>query len=468
MYKLTYKIAAMTDVGLVRTNNEDNLCVISNLDQNGSTWKNNEVCNLGTRGALLVVADGMGGMNAGEVASEIAVSVVKARFTDDIDRVDLNSDESIVKFMNDSIVIADNTIKSEGKHRPEAKGMGTTIVIAWLLAGKLYVSWCGDSRAYLYNPHRGLVQISKDHSYVQDLVDKGIVKPEDAFDFPESNVITRCLSHSSMKAVPDNLSSPYIVGEGDIILLCTDGLCGMIRDNEIADVMAAHTTDMSECVECLIEAAKVAAGADNVTVCLCQIMGTTSELGRTNTPLSPAAKTPTPQTEIPKPTNHNSSNIRENRTYDKNKKNENRRRSITAALITLAIAIIALFLMIELPRLHREKKGGGTEGTIEVNDSANKGNKAITEEKEYPKQTTTEEDKNTQKAETPNSREEKVKVFRGDNRKDSSGENKKNEAKKLPPILGSSQPKNQNEDFDATEKKRIRDSIIESNQEKPN
>lgn len=349
MYKLTYKIAAMTDVGLVRTNNEDNLCVISDLDQKGSTWKNNEVCNLGKRGALLVVADGMGGMNAGEVASEIAVSVVKARFTDDIDKVDLNSDEAIVKFMNDSIVIADNTIKSEGKHRPEAKGMGTTIVIAWLLAGKLYVSWCGDSRAYLYNPHRGLVQISKDHSYVQDLVDKGIVKPEDAFDFPESNVITRCLSHSSMKAVPDNLSAPYIVGEGDIVLLCTDGLCGMIRDNEIADVMSAHTTDMTECVECLIEAAKVAAGADNVTVCLCQIMGANNEIGRTNTAKAESV------TPIPRPTNDTPS-PKKKANGKKSEKEESKRRSIIAAILTLLIAFVVFVLMVEIPRMKDNNK----------------------------------------------------------------------------------------------------------------
>lgn len=389
MYKLTYRIAAMTDVGLVRTNNEDNLCVISNLDQKGSTWRNNEECDLGTRGALLVVADGMGGMNAGEVASEIAVSVVKARFTDEIDSVDIDSDESIVKFMNDSIVIADNAIKKEGKLRPETKGMGTTIVIAWLLAGKLYVSWCGDSRAYLYNPHRGLVQISKDHSYVQDLVDKGIVKPEDAFDFPESNVITRCLSHSNMKAVPDNLSAPYIVGEGDLILLCTDGLCGMIRDNEIAEVMAAHTTDMSECVECLIEAAKVAAGADNITVCLCQIIGTKNDLGRTNTPISPTAKTPTPPKKITTPTNHNSSIVKEESTNAKNKKNENRRRSITAALITLAIVIIAFFFLIGVPKSCSKKTK--TDAPLEIdNSNLDTGSQKVTDEEtgEYTRNVT--------------------------------------------------------------------------------
>ena len=283
MSAVTFKIAAKTDVGLVRTNNEDNLCVISNLDVEGSTWMNNEVCQLGDKGVLLVVADGMGGMNAGEVASEIAVSYIKERFTHEINSRVLGSDDTIVRFMNDTIVKADNRIKSEGKHRPDAKGMGTTVVIAWLYNGRLYVSWCGDSRAYIYNSSVGLYQITKDHSYVQDLVDKGIVKPEDAFDFPESNVITRCLSHSSMKAEPDNLNEPYIVKEGDIIMLCTDGLSGMIRDNETEAVIAEHTDNMSECADSLIEAAKTASGADNITVCLCQILSVTNKMNRTDT-----------------------------------------------------------------------------------------------------------------------------------------------------------------------------------------
>lgn len=283
MSAVTFKIAAKTDVGLVRTNNEDNLCVISNLDIEGSTWMNNEVCQLGNKGVLLVVADGMGGMNAGEVASEIAVSYIKERFTHEIDASVLKSDNSIFRFMNDTIVKADSRIKSEGKHRPETKGMGTTVVIAWLYNGRLYVSWCGDSRAYIYNSNLGLYQITKDHSYVQDLVDKGIVKPEDSFDFPESNVITRCLSHSSMKAEPDNIDEPYIVNEGDIIMLCTDGLSGMIRDNETAAVISEHTDNMSECADSLIEAAKVASGADNITVCLCQILSVTNKMNRTDT-----------------------------------------------------------------------------------------------------------------------------------------------------------------------------------------
>lgn len=269
-------------MGLVRTNNEDNLCVVSNLDKEGSTWINNDICQLGQKGVLLVIADGMGGLNAGEVASEIAVSVIKECFTEKISDTVLSSNESIVRFMNNAIVTADRAIKSEGKRRPETRGMGTTIVIVWLYNGMLYCSWCGDSRAYIFNPKRGLMQISKDHSYVQDLVDKGIVKPEDAFDFPDSNVITRCLSHSTIDAEPENLISPYRVSEGDIIMLCTDGLCGMIRDHEIASVLGNHTNNMTECIDALIEAAKEAAGADNITVCLCQILSTPDGMGRTN------------------------------------------------------------------------------------------------------------------------------------------------------------------------------------------
>ena len=283
MARTTFKITAVTDVGLVRTNNEDNLVAISDLNVADSTWKSDEICELGDRGALLVVADGMGGMNAGEVASEIAISTIKEIFTEQITDSVLASSESIIAFMNDAILTADKRIKSEGKHRPDAKGMGTTIVVAWLYKGLLYVSWCGDSRAYIFNQEMGLVRITKDHSYVQELVDNGVLRPEDAFDFPESNIITRCLSHSTIKAEPDNLKVPYRVVSGDIILLCTDGLCGMIRDFEIANIISSHTDSMAECATALIDAAKAASGSDNITVDLCQILTDGDEIQETPT-----------------------------------------------------------------------------------------------------------------------------------------------------------------------------------------
>ena len=273
MSDIRLKIAAKTDVGLVRTNNEDNFQLDPDLTTGSMFWTNDDVFTLGENGTLLVVADGMGGMNAGEVASEIAIQTVKDRFQPENLTADVKETRySIEKFMNSVIVEADERIKAHAKAHPETHGMGTTIVIAWILADKLYVSWCGDSRAYIYNPEAGLHQITKDHSYVQTLVDKGSISREDAFDFPDSNIITRCLSDGSTKAKPESLLKPFNVCNDDIILLCTDGLCGMIRDNEIEAVIRNNPDNLNILTDELIKAALDAEGADNVTVCLCKII----------------------------------------------------------------------------------------------------------------------------------------------------------------------------------------------------
>ncbi len=273
MSSIKFRIAAKTDMGLVRTNNEDNFQAAADLSSGQMRWINNEICSLGDKGALLVVADGMGGMNAGEVASEIAIATVRDCFaTERLTAEVTKSRYSIEKYMNDTVVLADARIKAEAAKRPETRGMGTTIVIGWVLDGKLYVSWCGDSRAYVYNPAAGLHQITKDHSYVQSLVDKGSISHEDAFDFPDSNIITRCLSDASTKAKPESLLRPYEVCNNDIILLCTDGLCGMIRDNEIEQIIRANEHNMDELSDRLIQGACDAEGSDNITICLCQIM----------------------------------------------------------------------------------------------------------------------------------------------------------------------------------------------------
>ena len=278
MSTIKFKIAAKTDVGRVRNNNEDNLQAADDLTTAPMKWVNNQVCDLGNKGALLVVADGMGGMNAGEVASEIAINTIKEFFSPEkITKSVLESRVSIETFMKKSIVEADKRIKADAKLNSEHKDMGTTIVIAWLIEEKLYVAWCGDSRAYIYNKINGIRQISKDHSYVQTLVDQRKISPEDAFDYPDSNIITRCLSDSEQKARPDTLPSPIDVHNGDIILLCTDGLNGMIRDHEIELVLMENESDLSLCADKLIEAACEAAGHDNVTVAMCQIISGATE-----------------------------------------------------------------------------------------------------------------------------------------------------------------------------------------------
>lgn len=283
MADILFRMAAKTDVGLIRTNNEDNFQASADLSQSPMRWVNNQQYSLGPKGALLVVADGMGGMNAGEVASEIAINTVIDLFSpDNITDEVAKSHQSIEKFMKGVVREADSRIKQHAKEFPESRGMGTTIVIAWLFGGYTYVAWCGDSRAYIYNPATGLFQISKDHSYVQSLVDEGKLTKEEAFDFPDSNIITRSLCDGGPKAQPECLTFPQPLCDGDIILLCSDGLNGMIRDEEIEKIITHEQNDLSLLVDLLIGAAKEAGGADNVTVALAQITsgGEKSQPGR--------------------------------------------------------------------------------------------------------------------------------------------------------------------------------------------
>lgn len=270
MSDIKFRIAAKTDVGCVRTNNEDNFQAAADLTQQSMTWVNNQTYDLGANGALLVVADGMGGMNAGEVASAIAIDTVREFFTpENLTPEVLKNRFTIEKFMKDVAVEGDRRIKR--KSTSETRGMGTTIVMAWLLDGLCYVCWCGDSRAYIYNKTTGLFQVTKDHSYVQTLVDAGEISEEDAFDYPNSNVITRCLCDAKQKAEPDCLFAPQPLCDGDIILLCSDGLSGLLRDYAIQAIVETSTDDVNVMTDKLIDAALDAGGNDNVTVAVAAI-----------------------------------------------------------------------------------------------------------------------------------------------------------------------------------------------------
>lgn len=273
MAPIKFKVAAKTDVGIVRTNNEDNFQISWDLSSLPMRWINNEIHQLGKKGCLLVVADGMGGANAGEVASQIAIDTIKNKFSPDgiTDKI-VSSTDAINGFIKEAIVSADSNIKQYAVEHPETKGMGTTIVIAWIINDKLYVGWCGDSRAYLYNPTYGLLRITKDHSYVQQLVDSGKLSEDDAFDFPDSNIITQCLSASPQKCHPETISKPISLSNEDTVLLCTDGLCGMIRDSEINAILEESDENLTKTAESLVSGAINASGADNVTLCLFNVV----------------------------------------------------------------------------------------------------------------------------------------------------------------------------------------------------
>lgn len=270
MSDITFRLTGGTNVGLVRTNNEDNFIV--NADLTHDEWfipsdMSNDI-KLGEAGCLFVVADGMGGMNAGEVASAIAVDSVKDSFNNaDLKKI-TGSENKMRDFMHKTIKIADKNIKKRVAEDSSTQGMGTTIVIGWVYNDKVHISWCGDSRAYLFNAKSGMKRLSKDHSYVQQLVDEGKLDAELAFDHPNSNIITRCLGDSMTEAQPDYTSSPIV--EGDMIILCSDGLCGLCRDEEIIDILNRYGDDIEQCKAELISGALNAGGYDNVTVTIFQ------------------------------------------------------------------------------------------------------------------------------------------------------------------------------------------------------
>jgi serine/threonine protein phosphatase PrpC len=178
--------------------------------------------------------------------------------------------EAILNYIEKAIIAADSRIKEEGKKDKAKEGLGSTIVLAWLIGDHVYVGWCGDSRAYRYNPVSGLEQISHDHSYVQDLVDAGKLTPEQAFDHPHSNVITRSLGDLRRTARPDVSHLPAC--NDDIILLCSDGLCGVLRDREIEDILTKNTGSMEDCRNALWNESQEKGWHDNVTIALCQIL----------------------------------------------------------------------------------------------------------------------------------------------------------------------------------------------------
>lgn len=266
-----FKLIAGTNIGL-RQNNEDNFTVCANLSKSdwGIPVNYQEEIELGERGCILVVADGMGGQNAGEVASSIAIETVQEMFAADVLPENVTgSNEDIDNYLKKAICEADSRIKKVTHDDPSTSGMGSTIVIAWILNNLAHVAWLGDSRAYCVIKGKGIARLTKDHSYVQSLVDAGKITDEQAMTHPDSNIINRSLGDTSQKAKPD--VTTIELTEGEVILLCSDGLCGVCQDAVIGGIVEDHISDLKTCREELISAALAAGGSDNITIAMIHI-----------------------------------------------------------------------------------------------------------------------------------------------------------------------------------------------------
>jgi serine/threonine protein phosphatase PrpC len=263
--KLKLQMVAKTDVGRVRDHNEDNFIVTDNYSKEWIVPQ--AIYANSTHGTIMVVADGMGGLNAGEVASQITVDSVKEYFNTLIPHK--FSELVLQNNLISAILYAHKQIISFSKINVETEGMGTTAVLAQVYENKLFVAWSGDSRCYLFRNNK-LIQITKDHSYVQSLFDEGKITKEQAFYHPQSNIITQSLGDKDRPPVP-SFAMEYLY-KNDIIILCSDGLNAMIEDATIESIISNYQNDINYCSELLIQAANDAGGNDNITIILNQVI----------------------------------------------------------------------------------------------------------------------------------------------------------------------------------------------------
>jgi len=252
------RVFGRTDVGQIREHNEDNFLVADLTRKSRSLMESDRVQSVSARGTLLGVCDGMGGAAAGEVASQLAVDIIYEKLTQgDPPR---NHDDLARRLVN-SVEEAGGRIFGEARADRTRRGMGTTSTIAALLDGRLFVAQVGDSRAYILRGDK-FVQVSRDQSLVNQLIEAGQLTEEEAETFEHNNIILQALG--TAETVQVDLT--YVdLRYGDTLLVCSDGLSGMVRADEMREVLLSHREPFDACKE-LVDRANRAGGHDNITV----------------------------------------------------------------------------------------------------------------------------------------------------------------------------------------------------------
>ncbi len=231
-----FVISNLTDVGMVRESNQDYYGKYS-----------------GSFGELILVCDGMGGYSGGEVASQVAVETISARF------LGLGAAYNEINELHRAFSLAQQNIAQQASENPELAEMGTTAVALLIRGDQYWIAWIGDSRIYR---RRGgnTEQLSKDHSWVQGMVDQGLIKAEDANDHPKKNIILRSLGaepHASEAA------GPFPLFRGDVFMLCSDGLSDYFPLSEVNHYLAQEP---QQACRAMVDEAKRRGGKDNITI----------------------------------------------------------------------------------------------------------------------------------------------------------------------------------------------------------
>lgn len=254
-YSVELQFAAKTDTGLVRAHNEDAIEI-------SAEYK------------AVVLADGMGGYNAGEIASGIATTVFRAALEQQLqqlqDKGRSATSKSLQRVVIDAVIAANEQIIEVARIQPQYSGMGTTLVAALFHHDRIVLAHVGDSRAYRYR-NGELTQLTRDHSQLQEQIDAGLVSQEWARFAPNKNLITRALGVAAYVDVEIN---DYPTEGGDIYLLCSDGLSDMLASEQMRAMLADNDTDLELLCSSLVQAANDNGGRDNISVILVKVDAT--------------------------------------------------------------------------------------------------------------------------------------------------------------------------------------------------
>lgn len=233
------QMAGACDPGRARDHNEDAIAI---QEDDGRGYY------------LALVCDGMGGHNAGEVASAVAVETISSYLAEHFGKLDNHV------LLEQAFDRASSEIDAIAEDNPDARGMGCTCVMVLGVRDHIWVAWAGDSRAYAL--HDGaLQQLSTDHTVVQELVDQALITPEQAAVHPYRGRISRCLGHGKKKGAPTIREFPF--AKGTNLMLCSDGLSDVLDDHEIVALVGQR--DVRSSTRRLIEAANGAGGPDNIS-----------------------------------------------------------------------------------------------------------------------------------------------------------------------------------------------------------
>jgi protein phosphatase len=245
MSGLSFRYAARSEIGRVRRNNEDAGYAATDL---------------------LVVADGMGGHEAGELASAATVAAIVAA------ALDSSGADEVLNQLAEAVITSGEYIADVVASNRDLAGMGTTMTVVAMREDRIAMAHVGDSRAYLYRDNE-LAQMTKDHTFVQSLVDSGEITMAEAAVHPKRNLMMRAID--GIHAVEVDLSVRE-TRAGDRYLLCSDGLCGVIDTQTISDALSA--TDLTHAVTLLIDAAMAAGAPDNITVVVADVVNTSIDV----------------------------------------------------------------------------------------------------------------------------------------------------------------------------------------------